>query len=161
MSNITKTVGKDGKTYYFKKSKNGRKKRIPDPNNKKYLKEGYVICSGDKNGSLQVHEIINGVKHRVPNSMAKYCDSTTLKDCGFICETKNPKTPCAERRTVFASKKEVRDYCKVLVDGEYSRFDRKRIVERANKELEKSMEEQRNKSLKRKVKFDYRAKNIK
>jgi hypothetical protein len=153
---VVTTTGKDGKKYYYKLDKNGKKTRISSSNkektirkkvtkevtpvkkSKKKYKDGYVLCQGDKNGNLRVYQMAGGIKVRLPNNFHSDCTKRTLKTCPYLCDKDDEThyTPCKLHKTTFTNRKQVDEYCSLRKKGPYDRETRDEIIRRANLELE-------------------------
>lgn len=94
-------------------------------------------CTKGKDGKLYVFKKVAGSpKRRTKNEDVKYCNGFQIEPCKRLCSAKSPKSPsrkanlpCKKKKAVFTNKKEVGDYCKSKVRGDYRRRDRQQIAD--------------------------------
>ena len=118
------------------------------------MKEGEISCTIGKNNLLYVFKVIDGRKRRVSNIEGILC-----KNLPF-CIKKNPcdnkiNTPCKKQNTIFNSKSTIKEYCQLLENrpkGEYKKSERKKIANKANKELYHGISISKGKQKKKKTK---------
>jgi hypothetical protein len=96
------------------------------------IKQSDIVGRG-KNGNLLKSDIVDALLVAFNNEESDTSDDQKIGKCDTLCDGNKPSymviTPCYKKGTLFENKKEVKDYCKSKVKGDYERQDRQKIAD--------------------------------